>query len=244
MQGVDNLFEVDTVQNIMKHVSRIAGVTYGQNEKTDVSLRVITDHVRSTVFMIGDGVMPSNEGRGYVLRRLLRRASRHGRLLGIHEPFLYQVCDTVIQENLSAYPQLKEKEEYIKKLIRIEEEAFGKTIDSGLELLDQMRGALQGTVLSGEDAFKLYDTYGFPVDLTKDILEEQGITVDEEGFNALMAEQRERARAARKNAGMDAWKGENSVFQQLMANTFVGYERMECEAAVKAVIKEMSWRTA
>ena len=237
MQGVDNLFEVDTVQNIMKHVSRIAGVTYGQNEKTDVSLRVITDHVRSTVFMIGDGVMPSNEGRGYVLRRLLRRASRHGRLLGIHEPFLYQVCDTVIQENLSAYPQLKEKEEYIKKLIRIEEEAFGKTIDSGLELLDQMRGALQGTVLSGEDAFKLYDTYGFPVDLTKDILEEQGITVDEEGFNALMAEQRERARAARKNAGMDAWKGENSVFQQLMANTFVGYERMESEAAVKAVIK-------
>ena len=237
MQGVDNLFEVDTVQNIMKHVSRIAGVTYGQNEKNDVSLRVITDHVRSTVFMIGDGVMPSNEGRGYVLRRLLRRASRHGRLLGIHEPFLYQVCDTVIQENLSAYPQLKEKEEYIKKLIRIEEEAFGKTIDSGLELLDQMRGALQGTVLSGEDAFKLYDTYGFPVDLTKDILEEQGITVDEEGFNALMAEQRERARAARKNAGMDAWKGENSVFQQLMANTFVGYERMESEAAVKAVIK-------
>ncbi len=237
MQGVDNLFEVDTVQNIMKHVSRIAGVTYGQNEKTDVSLRVITDHVRSTVFMIGDGVMPSNEGRGYVLRRLLRRASRHGRLLGIHEPFLYQVCDTVIQENLSAYPQLKEKEEYIKKLIRIEEEAFGKTIDSGLELLDQMRSALQGTVLSGEDAFKLYDTYGFPVDLTKDILEEQGITVDEEGFNALMAEQRERARGARKNAGMDAWKGENSVFQQLMANTFVGYERMECEAAVKAVIK-------
>ena len=237
MQGVDNLFEVDTVQNIMKHVSRIAGVTYGQNEKTDVSLRVITDHVRSTVFMIGDGVMSSNEGRGYVLRRLLRRASRHGRLLGIHEPFLYQVCDTVIQENLSAYPQLKEKEEYIKKLIRIEEEAFGKTIDSGLELLDQMRSALQGTVLSGEDAFKLYDTYGFPVDLTKDILEEQGITVDEEGFNALMAEQRERARGARKNAGMDAWKGENSVFQQLMANTFVGYERMECEAAVKAVIK-------
>ncbi len=237
MQGVDNLFEVDTVQNIMKHVSRIAGVTYGQNEKTDVSLRVITDHVRSTVFMIGDGVMPSNEGRGYVLRRLLRRASRHGRLLGIHEPFLYQVCDTVIQENLSAYPQLKEKEEYIKKLIRIEEEAFGKTIDSGLELLDQMRSALQGTVLSGEDAFKLYDTYGFPVDLTKDILEEQGIIVDEEGFNALMAEQRERARGARKNAGMDAWKGENSVFQQLMANTFVGYERMECETAVKAVIK-------
>ena len=237
MQGVDNLFEVDTVQNIMKHVSRIAGVTYGQNEKTDVSLRVITDHVRSTVFMIGDGVMPSNEGRGYVLRRLLRRASRHGRLLGIHEPFLYQVCDTVIQENLSAYPQLKEKEEYIKKLIRIEEEAFGKTIDSGLELLDQMRSALQGTVLSGEDAFKLYDTYGFPVDLTKDILEEQGIIVDEEGFNALMAEQRERARGARKNAGMDAWKGENSVFQQLMANTFVGYERKECETAVKAVIK-------
>ena len=237
MQGVDNLFEVDTVQNIMKHVGRIAGVTYGQNEKTDVSLRVITDHVRSTVFMIGDGVMPSNEGRGYVLRRLLRRASRHGRLLGIHEPFLYQVCETVIQENLTAYPQLKEKEEYIKKLIRIEEEAFGKTIDSGLELLEEMRGRLQGSVLSGEDAFKLYDTYGFPVDLTKDILEEQGFSVDEEGFNKRMAEQRERARAARKNAGMDAWKGNDSVFQQLMANTFVGYQTMEADAVIQAIIR-------
>lgn len=174
MQGVNNLFEVDTVQNIMKHVSRIAGVTYGENERTDVSLRVITDHIRSTTFMIGDGVMPSNEGRGYVLRRLLRRAARHGRLLGIHEPFLYQVCETVIGENRSAYPQLEEKKDFIAKLIHFEEEAFGKTIDSGLQLLDDMVTAMEGDTLSGEDAFRLYDTYGFPVDLTRDILEEKG----------------------------------------------------------------------
>ena len=180
MQGVGNLFEVDTVQNIMKHVSKIAGVTYGEDEKQDVSLRVITDHIRSTTFMISDGVMPSNEGRGYVLRRLLRRAARHGRLLGIHKPFLFEVCDTVIQENLGAYPQLAEKKAFIKKLIFIEEQSFEKTIDSGLALLDDMLANLTGTVLPGADAFRLYDTYGFPVDLTKDILSEKGLTVDEE----------------------------------------------------------------
>ena len=217
MQGVANLFEVDTVQNIMKHICRIAGVQYGEEPHTDVSLRVITDHIRSTTFMIGDGVMPSNEGRGYVLRRLLRRAARHGRLLGIHEPFLYQVCETVIRENATAYPELKEKRDFIVKLIHFEEESFEKTIDSGLAMLDEMVASLQGDVLNGADAFKLYDTYGFPVDLTRDILEEKGKTVDEEGFERLMSEQRQRARAARKNAGTDAWKNSSGVLEQLLA---------------------------
>ncbi len=238
MQGVGNLFEVDTVQNIMKHVSRIAGVAYGEDEKQDVSLRVITDHIRSTTFMIGDGVMPSNEGRGYVLRRLLRRAARHGRLLGIHKPFLFEVCDTVIQENLTAYPQLSEKKAFIKKLIFIEEQSFEKTIDSGLALLDEMLANLEGTVLPGADAFRLYDTYGFPVDLTRDILEEKGLTVDEEEFDRLMKEQRTRARAARKDAGADAWKGGGSVTEQLAATRFVGYDTLEAQAKVIAIVKD------
>lgn len=237
MQGVENLFEVDTVQNIMKHVGRLAGVTYGEDEQTDVSLRVITDHIRSTTFMVGDGVLPSTEGRGYVLRRLLRRAARHGRLLGIHEPFLYQVCDTVIQENLSAYPELKEKEAFIKKLILSEEEAFGKTIDSGLMLLDEKLQSLKGGVLSGEDAFQLYDTYGFPLDLTRDILEEKGLRVDEDAFNERMAEQRQRARAARKNAGADAWKSEAAAAEKLQPSRFVGYDTTETGAAVLALIQ-------
>lgn len=238
MQGVDNLFEVDTVQNIMKHVSRIAGVTYGENEKTDISLRVVTDHIRSTTFMIGDGVMPSNEGRGYVVRRLLRRAARHGRLLGIHEPFLYQVCDTVIAENRGAYPELEEKKDFIKKLIHVEEESFGKTIDSGLALLDEMLSGLQGNTLSGADAFKLYDTYGFPIDLTKDILEEKGIAVDEEEFTRRMTEQRARARAARKNAGADAWKNDAGIMAELIPGRFVGYDTLRCEAKVTAIIRD------
>ena len=237
MQGVGNLFEVDTVQNIMKHVSKIAGVTYGEDEKQDVSLRVITDHIRSTTFMISDGVMPSNEGRGYVLRRLLRRAARHGRLLGIHKPFLFEVCDTVIQENLGAYPQLAEKKAFIKKLIFIEEQSFEKTIDSGLALLDDMLANLTGTVLPGADAFRLYDTYGFPVDLTKDILSEKGLTVDEEEFDRLMKEQRERARAARKDAGADAWKAEAGAAEQLPATRFTGYESLEGAAKVLAILK-------
>ena len=238
MQGVENLFEVDTVQNIMKHVSKIAGVTYGDNEKTDVSLRVITDHIRSTTFMVGDGVMPSNEGRGYVLRRLLRRAARHGRLLGIKEPFLYKVCETVVSENLSAYPELKEKEDFIKKLIRNEEEAFDKTIDSGLQLLNECLQNLKGDTLSGEDAFKLYDTYGFPLDLTMDILEEKGLKVDEEAFHEKMTEQRTRARNARKDAGADAWKGEAQVAETLEPTKFVGYDTLSAEAKVVAIIRE------
>ncbi len=238
MQGVANLFEVDTVQNIMKHISRIANVQYHDNEKQDVSLRVITDHIRSTTFMIGDGVMPSNEGRGYVLRRLLRRAARHGRLLGIREPFLYEVAQTVIEENLSAYPELAEKKDFIQKLIHTEEVAFGKTIDSGLNLLDELLQNINGTVLSGADAFKLYDTYGFPLDLTADILEEKGFTVDEDEFNCLMKEQKQRARNARKDAGADAWKGGANVAEQLPATTFVGYEKLTCETKVTAIIKD------
>lgn len=185
MQGVDNIFEVDTVQNIMKHISKIAGVEYKTNPKTDVSLRVITDHIRSTTFMVGDGIMPSNEGRGYVLRRLLRRAARHGRLLGITKPFLCDVCDTVINENAGAYPELAEKREYIKKIIGVEEEAFAKTIDKGSELLAQFTEKLAAekkTVLSGDDAFKLSDTYGFPIDLTIEICGEKGYTVDTDRF--------------------------------------------------------------
>ena len=167
MQGVDNLFLVDTVQNIMNHVSKIANIKYGQNHKSDVSLRVITDHIRSTTFMISDGVMPSNEGRGYVLRRLLRRAARHGRLLGINKPFLSEVCKTVIKENEKAYPELKEKQDFIVKLIKTEEENFSRTIDQGLELLNNIIKKSSSNILSGEEAFKLNYTFGFPLDLTK-----------------------------------------------------------------------------
>ncbi|MBQ6830245.1 MAG: alanine--tRNA ligase [Clostridia bacterium] len=238
LQGVNNLFEVDTVQNIMKHISRIAGVTYGAGDKTDVSLRVITDHIRSTTFMIGDSVMPSNEGRGYVLRRLLRRAARHGRLLGIHRPFLYEVCETVIGENLTAYPELADKKDFIVKVIRNEEEAFEKTLDSGLAVLADMLTQVTDNVLSGDDAFKLYDTYGFPLDLTQDILEEKGIKVDEEGFRERMNEQRRRARAARKDAGADAWKGNPDIAEQLEAGEFVGYTATEATAQVTAIIAD------
>ena len=181
MQGVDNLFEVDTVQNIMKHISKIAGVEYKADEKKDVSLRVITDHIRSTTFMVGDGVTPSNNGRGYVLRRLLRRAARHGRLLGITKPFLYEVVDTVIAENAAAYPELEERKAYIKKLIRSEEETFAKTIDKGMEILTEKIDAVLkngGKTLSGDDAFLLSDTYGFPIDLTIEIAEEKDIEVE------------------------------------------------------------------
>lgn len=237
MQGVANLFEVDTVQNIMKHISEIAGVKYGAGESTDVSLRVITDHIRSTTFMIGDSVMPSNEGRGYVLRRLLRRAARHGRLLGLRRPFLYEVCDTVIAENRSAYPELEEKRDFIVRVIRNEEEAFEKTIDSGLALLETMLESVKDNTLSGEDAFKLYDTYGFPVDLTKDILEEKGIAVDEAHFNELMAEQRARARAARKDAGADAWKANPNIAEQLTASAFVGYDTLTTAATITAIVR-------
>lgn len=235
MQGVDNIFEVDTVQNTMKKISEIAGVHYHDDAKNDVSLRVITDHVRSSTFMIGDGVIPSNNGRGYVLRRLIRRACRHGRLLGVNEPFIYKVCDAVIKDNEVAYPELKDKAELIKRVILSEEESFGKTIDAGLALLDEYIANTQGTVFSGDDAFKLNDTFGFPLDLTKDVLEEKGMTVDEDRFNELLANQKATARAARKDAGADAWKGE-SVKIKTEKTEFVGYTDFECEAEILALI--------
>ncbi len=238
MQDVDNLFEVDTVQNIMKHVMDISKIKYHDDEKTDVSLRVITDHIRSTTFMIGDGVMPSNEGKGYVLRRLLRRAARHGKLIGIDRPFLYEVCDTVIKENETAYPNLVEKRDFIVKIIKIEEENFNKTIDSGMQLLTSMIDETEGTVLSGEDAFKLSDTYGFPIDLTKELLEEKGMTVDEDKFKELVLEQRKRSRDARKDAGAEAWKGSGVVTNGIAATNFLGYTEFENDAEVIALISD------
>ena len=235
MQGVDNIFEVDTVQNTMNKISEISGVKYHEDAKNDISLRVITDHVRSSTFMIGDGVIPSNNGRGYVLRRLIRRACRHGRLLGVTEPFLYKVCETVLEDNKVAYPELKDKAELIKKVILAEEESFGKTIDAGLALLDEYVEKTEGTVFSGDDAFKLNDTFGFPLDLTKDVLEEKGMTVDEDRFNELLANQKATARAARKDAGADAWKGESVKFE-VEKTEFVGYTQTACDAKVLAIV--------
>ncbi len=236
MQDVNNIFEVDTVQNIMKHVSKIAGVNYGDSEKTDISLRVITDHIRSTTFMIADGVMPSNEGRGYVLRRLLRRAARHGKLLGINRAFLSEVCDTVIEENKNAYPEVLEKKDFIKKLLNNEEESFIKTIDQGLAMLNDLIEKVEGKELSGESAFKLYDTYGFPLDLTKDVLEESGLTVNEEEFQKLMVEQKERARNARKASDGESWASKDLKFEGVSETEFVGYEELSAKATVKSIV--------
>ena len=241
MQGVDNIFEVDTVQNIMKHISKIAGVEYKKDAKTDVSLRVITDHIRSTTLMVGDGILPSNEGRGYVLRRLLRRAARHGRLLGVKRPFLTEVCDTVINENKGAYPELDEKRDYIKKIIGVEEEAFAKTIDKGTELLTGFTDALKAegkTVLSGDDAFKLSDTYGFPIDLTVEMCEEMGLTVDRDRFTELAKEQRARAKADHLAKAGSSW-ADNSIKIDAPATVFTGYTDFEAEnASVLAIYKD------
>ena len=243
MQGVDNLFEVDTIQNIMKHISDIAGVTYHDDPSKDVSLRVITDHIRSTVFMIADGVIPSNEGRGYVLRRLLRRAARHGRLLGVTRPFLYEVVDTVARENHTAYPELSEKVEYIKKMVKNEEDSFAKTISKGFELLNQILDSADGLgngttrVLSGEDAFRLYDTYGFPIDLTKEIIAEKNMAVDEDEFRRLMEEQRVRARNARSAGDAFAFGGVDLDLDGAQTR-FVGYDATDCDARVLAMVCE------
>ena len=237
IQGVDNLFLVDTVQNIMKHISEITGVNYGDDEKSDVSLRVITDHIRSTTFMIGDGVMPSNEGKGYVLRRLIRRAARHGRLIGYKQPFLYKVCDTVINENLKAYPELDEKREFITKVVRIEEESFSRTIDQGFKMLQGIMENNEIKTISGEDAFKLNDTYGFPIDLTREILKEKGIKVDVERFQELLKEQKKRSRNARKNAGADAWISDSTDLSNIADTEFIGYTDLSCEAEILAIIK-------
>ena len=242
MQDVDNLFEIDTVRNIMLEISRVAGVEYGKDAKSDVSLRVITDHIRSTTFMVCDGVCPSNEGRGYVLRRLLRRAARHGRLLGIKGTFLYNIADTVIRESENAYPQLAEKRDYIKRVIKIEEERFSETIDSGLSILEGKIAELEKNgekLLGGEDAFRLYDTYGFPIDLTVEILEEKGLEADIDGFNAQMQQQKERSREDRKVGEEAAWS--EDIYQTLskdIKTEFVGYDNKECTATVSVIVKD------
>ncbi len=240
-QDVDSLFDVDTVMNITHKVSELTGAHYGESHKTDVSLRVITDHIRSATFMICDGVLPSNEGRGYVLRRLLRRAARHGKLLGVNEPFLYEVCSVVIRESEGAYPDLREKAEYITKVIRVEEENFAKTIDGGIKIFNEMlesHKAKGEKMFSGADAFKLYDTYGFPIDLTMEMVEEQDMTVDEKSFKALMQEQKERARKAREALGDLGWAGVE-FGKEIPETEFVGYEHQSCDdAKIVAMVVE------
>lgn len=240
MQGVNNLFEVDTVRNIMLAVSEKSGVKYGDDPKSDISLRVITDHIRSTTFMVCDGVVPSNEGRGYVLRRLLRRAARHGKMLGINGLFLADLVDVVAKENFSEYPELTEKLAYIKKVIAIEEERFAATIDAGLSILSNMikKSLSDGKKeLIGEDVFKLYDTFGFPIDLTREIAAEQSLGIDEEAFEALMAEQKQRARNAR--AKISGWSdASKSILNDFPKTEFVGYENDVCDATVLGIIAD------
>ena len=240
MQDVDNLFEVDTVQNIMKKISELTGKIYKQNDKDDVSIRVITDHIRSTTFMVGDGVLPSNEGRGYVLRRLLRRAARHGRILGTKKPFLYEVVDTVINENVCAYPDLESKREYIKRVIKQEEEAFAKTVENGSQILDQYIADIKAKggdmVLGGEEAFKLHDTYGFPLDLTKEICAENGITVDEDKFHECMTVQKKTARENRKLNG--GWDDASASVLTQFTTKFVGYTDPEYTTKLLAMVKD------
>lgn len=237
MQGVDNMFEVDTIQNIIKRICSVSGKTYGKNYKDDVSIRVITDHVRAATFMVGDGVRPSNEGRGYVLRRLLRRAARHGRLLGVTKPFLAEIVDQVIKENKDAYPELEEKREYIMKVIATEEESFNKTVEKGSQILTDLIAQLgENGVLSGDDAFKLHDTYGFPLDLTKEILEEKGLTLDEERFMELMKNQKLTARANQSFKG--GWDDAAADALSGLKTTFVGYKELSCETKIIAMLKD------
>ena len=239
MQDVDSLFEVDTIRRILEYVCEKAGVVYGHGDE-DVSIRVITDHIRSTTMMVADGILPSNEGRGYVLRRLLRRAARHGRLLGIEGPFLYDVARVVIRESCEAYPELAEKEEYICKVIKIEEERFAATIDQGIAILNAMIAELKmenRTVLPGSMAFKLHDTYGFPLDLTREIAEEAGLTVDEQGFMAEMAEQKNKARMAIKSKEISAWGRDIAAgIDKDLRTEFVGYESYSSESKILYII--------
>ena len=233
MQGVDNMFEVDTIRNILDKVCAISGKEYGKDHSTDVSIRAITDHARAATFMISDGIIPSNEGRGYVLRRIIRRAVRHGKLIGINRPFFMELCDTVINENKSGYPELIEKQQLITKVIINEEASFNKTIDQGLSLLNEL--TKDGGMLSGEDAFKLYDTYGFPIDLTKDILAEKGMTLDEDKFKECMEEQRNKARNARKASDGESWKS-NDITYDVAATEFLGYTENESTATVLDIV--------
>ena len=236
MQGVDNMFEVDTIRNILDKVCEISGKEYGKDEKTDVSIRAITDHARASTFMISDGIIPSNEGRGYVLRRIIRRAVRHGKLIGINRPFFWELCEAVINENKSGYSELEDKKELIKKVITNEEASFNKTIDQGLSMLENL--TKEGGVLSGEDAFRLYDTYGFPFDLTVDILTEKGMTVDENRFKELMEEQKQKARNARKASDGESWSSEGITFENVPATVFVGYTDYECDGTVLDIAVE------
>ena len=239
-QNVNSLFDVATVMNITNKVSELTGAFYGQSQKRDVSLRVITDHIRAATFMICDGILPSNEGRGYVLRRLLRRAARHGKLLGVNEPFLYQIVDTVVHENECQYSDLREKQTYITKVIRTEEESFARTIDGGMRIFGEMLAEHQAkgeTVFSGADAFKLYDTFGFPIDLTAEMAADEGLTVDEDAFRQLMQEQKERAREARKALGDLGWAGVE-FGKEVPSTEFVGYDHDSCEATVVALVCE------
>ena len=237
-QGVDSLFDVDTVMNITHKVSEITGAHYGDSHKTDVSLRVITDHIRASVMMISDGILPSNEGRGYVLRRLLRRAARHGKLLGMNEPFLYEVVDTVIHENECQYPELREKQAYITRVIRNEEENFAKTIDAGMHIFSDLLAEHQAKgelVFSGADAFKLYDTYGFPIDLTREMVQEQDMTVDEDAFQNLMEQQRVRARKAREALGDLAWAGVDLGLDPTPTQ-FTGHDHTVDQGTILAIV--------
>ncbi len=240
MQGVDNLFEVDTVRKILNTVCTISGKEYGADAKDDISIRVVTDHIRSATFMICDGVIPSNEGRGYVLRRILRRACRFGKLLGINRAFLCELCEVVIGENIGAYPELSEKKAYILKVISNEEERFDATIDAGLSILSGIikDAEANGTkVISGEDVFRLYDTFGFPIDLTREIVEEKGLSVDEETFTRLMQEQKARARAARENIG--GWdESSKQLLSEFDKTVFCGYDKLTTSAKVLAILSD------
>ncbi len=241
MQGVDTIFEVDTIKYILDEVAKISNQTYGANPKNDTSIRIVTDHIRSVTFMVSDGIMPSNEGRGYVLRRLLRRASRHGKLLGIKDNFLLQLVDKVIDISGEAYPELIDKMEYIKKIIEVEEQRFQETIDQGSDILKDYSSKLREEnklTLSGEEAFKLYDTYGFPLELTKEILEEEGMQVDEEGFKSEMQKQKERARNARHSTEGESWK--EDIYSQLgddVKSKFEGYSNEKTSSKVLAIVK-------
>ena len=243
-QNVDSLFDVDTVMNITHKVSQLTGAHYGETEKRDVSLRVITDHIRSATFMICDGILPSNEGRGYVLRRLLRRAARHGKLLGVNDPFLYQVVDTVIHENEVQYPDLLDKQTYITKVIRTEEENFGRTIDGGMKIFSDLLAEHKQKpekIFSGADAFRLYDTFGFPIDLTMEMAADEGLSVDENAFQKLMKEQKERAREARKALGDLGWAGVE-FGKDVPATEFVGYDHSKCDAKIVAIVADEELR--
>ena len=241
MQNVGNLFEVDTVQSVLHHVEHIAGKTYKQDPKTDISIRVITDHIRSCTFMVSDGILPSNEGRGYVLRRLLRRAARHGRMLGIDHPFLVDLVETVIQSSESAYPELREHDAYIKKVIGTEEGNFARTIDAGMNILNNMIDRLEKAhqkLLSGMDAFKLNDTFGFPLDLTKEIAAEQGLEIDEDGFHAEMKKQKERARAERLKKNISGWSEDLFGALEAEPTVFTGYDTLTDKGTVVALSDE------